>query len=128
MNKVISLVIAGTLALTIMAVALPGATAATASVVKKGHCSATSTWRLTLTRDHARIEADVEVQTPKAGQQWKSRFSDNGTLFGTATRTTVADGSFSATRFAAHKAGPDLIKVRSVNQTTGEVCKASATF
>jgi hypothetical protein len=129
MRKVLPLAIAATLAISIMAAASPGAAAAPQpTVVTNGHCSGTSTWRLTLKRDHARIEADVEVQTSTAGQQWQSRFTDNGILFGRATRTTLADGSFSATRFAANQAGSDLIRVRSVNATTGEVCRASGTF
>lgn len=128
MKKALSVAIAGALALSIMAVAAPGATAATTSVVKSGACSGTSTWKLTLKNDNGKIEADVEVQTKTAGQQWRSRFADNGTVFGWATKTTQADGSFSATRYATNLVGPDLIRVRSVNLTTGEVCRASGTF
>jgi len=128
MKKTLALAIVATLAMSIMATTLPGATAATAPVVKTGNCSATSSWRLTLKKDLGRIEADLEVQTATAGQKWVSRFSDNGSVFGRATKTTIADGSFSATRFATNQVGSDLIKVRSVNQTTGEVCRASAKF
>jgi len=128
MKKALSVAIAAALAVSIMAAAAPSATAATTSVAKSGACSGTSTWKLTLKNDNGKIEADVEVQTKTAGQKWRSRFADNGTVFGWATKTTQADGSFSATRYAINQAGSDLIKVRSVNLTTGEVCVAKATF
>jgi len=128
MKKALSLTIAAALAVSIIAVMSSAAAAPPTAVVKNGHCSSTSTWRLTLKKDHGRIEADVEVQTPRAAQRWRSRFSDNGIVFARVTKTTVADGSFSATRFATNKAGSDLIRVRSVNLVSGEVCRASATF
>lgn len=101
---------------------------ANAAVVRTGACSGTSTWKLTLKLDHGKIEADVEVQTPKAGQTWHSVFKDNGSVFGRATKTTQADGSFSATRFATNQAGTDHIRVRSVNGATSEVCISTAAF
>ncbi len=128
MKRFFSLVIAAVAVVSIMAAASPGAAAPRPAVVSSGACSGASQWRLTLKRDNARIEADVEVQTPAAGQQWRSRFADNGVVFGRALRTTVADGSFSATRFAANRTGPDLIRVRSLNLITGEVCRSSGTF
>jgi hypothetical protein len=128
MKKALMVAVAGALAISMMAAMPPAATAATAAVVRNGRCSATSTWRLTLKNDNGRIEADVEVQTRHAGQSWRSRFTDNGVVFARVTKTTLADGSFSATRYATNQAGPDLIKVRSVNLSTGEACNAKATF
>jgi hypothetical protein len=78
--------------------------------------------------DHGKIEADLEVQTPNAGQTWHSVFKDNGSVFGRAAMTTLAVGSFSATRYAANQAGTDHIRVRSVKATTGEVCISTAGF
>jgi hypothetical protein len=109
-----------------------GATAASAqtvtpgAVIKTGHCSAASTWKLTLKRDAGRIESDVEVQTPTAGQAWHFAMFDNGVKFGSGTKTTAADGSWSATRFAANQAGTDNIVVKANNLVTGETCKARA--
>jgi hypothetical protein len=128
MRKALALTIAAALAVSILTAMSSAAAAPPTAVVKNGHCSAHSTWRLTLKKDHARIEADVEVQSPRAAQRWRSRFSDNGIVFARVTKTTIADGSFSATRFASNKVGSDLIRVRSVNLATGEVCRASATF
>ena len=104
--------------------ALP-AQAATPVHVTSGSCSGNSSWKLTLKFDNGRVESDVEVQTPLAGQQWRSAFKDNGVVFGYALKTTVADGSFSATRFATNQAGPDSILVKSTNVATGEVCRAT---
>lgn len=109
------------------ALALP-ASAQTRAKVTSGTCSGASTWILTLKWDAGRVESDVEVQTPAAGQVWKSAFKDNGTVFGYSTKATLADGSWSATRFAANQAGPDVITVRGTNTVTGEVCRASGIF
>jgi hypothetical protein len=106
----------------------PASAATSRQVVRTGACSGSSTWMLTLKNDNGKIEADLEVQTPKAGQTWNSLFRDNGTVFARATKTTQADGSFSVTRYARNHAGTDHIRVRSVNVTTGEVCIATAAF
>lgn len=115
--------VAAVIALTAL-LALPSQ-AATRAKVTSGSCSGNSTWKLTLKWDNGRVESDVEVQTPAPGQQWKSGFKDNGVVFGHALKTTQADGSFSATRFATNQVGPDAITVKSTNLTTNEVCKAS---
>jgi hypothetical protein len=110
------------------AFAVPANAAGTAPVVRTGSCSGKSTWMLTLKPDNGKIEADLEVQTPKAGQTWHSVFKDDGSVFGRATKTTSVDGSFSATRYAVNRAGTDHIRIRSVNGATGEVCISTAAF
>jgi hypothetical protein len=129
MKKLLWVVIAAALAMPLMSAA-GSATAAVAKapVVKTGHCSGSSTWRLTLKMDNGRIEADSEVNHSTAGQVWKSTFRDNGAVFAHSTVTAAADGSADATRYAKNRAGSDQITVRSKNQTTGEVCIAKATF
>jgi hypothetical protein len=129
--KLRSVIATGIVVLTLgmlSAFAVPANAAGTAPVIRTGSCSGQSTWMLTLKRDNAKIEADLEVQTPKAGQTWHSVFKDNGSVFGRATKTTLADRSFSATRYAANRAGTDHIRVRSVNRPTGEVCISTAAF
>ncbi len=111
----------------VVALALP-ASAQTRAKVAGGACSGASTWTLTLKWDVGRIESDMEVQTPAAGQVWTSVFKDNGTVFGRSSKTTRADGSWSATRFAPNQAGADSITVSSTNTVTGEVCNAAGTF
>ena len=130
MKKFIGLALVSAMALALIG----GATAATAqtsqagAVIRTGACSGASTWKLTLKTDAGRIESDVEVQTPKAGQAWHFGMFDNGVKFGSGTKTTMADGSWSATRFAANQAGADNIVVKAKNLVTGETCRAKATF
>jgi len=121
-NWIATAIIAAVVATTGIFLAAP----AMAAVVRTGSCSGHSTWMLTLKRDNGRIEADLEVQTPRAGQTWHAVFRDNGSVFGRATKVTQPDGSFSATRFAPNKAGTDHIRVRAANATTGETCIATA--
>jgi hypothetical protein len=131
MKKTIGLVLVGAMALTLIIGGVTGASAQSATsgaVIRTGHCSGPSTWKLTLKRDAGRIESDVEVQTPRAGQTWRFAMFDNGVKFGSGTKTTLADGSWSATRFAANQLGTDHIVVRAANQTTGETCRAAAAF
>ena len=130
MRKVFGIAVAGALAAALVG-AVPAAFAApkvaAAPVVTRGHCSGSSTWKLTLKFDNGRVESDVEVQTPAAGQAWHFVMRDNGVRFGSGNKTTLADGSWSATRYAANQAGPDNIVVRSQNTVTGEICRSTGT-
>ena len=124
-NRLFGLVMAGAVAgaLIVGTMTATTATAAPAAKVTSGHCSGRSTWKLTLKYDAGRIESDAEVQTPKAGQAWTFKMFDNGVRFGSGMKTTLADGSWSATRFAANRAGVvDHIKVTARNAVTGETC------
>ncbi len=128
MRKFIGLVVVGAMGLTLI-----GATAASArtaapspNVVRTGRCTGPSTWKLTLKHDAGRIESDLEVQTPAAGQMWHYVMKDNGTRFAAGNKVTKPDGSFSVTRFAPNALGTDHIVARSNNLTTGEVCRATA--
>jgi hypothetical protein len=110
-----------------LAIAAPSA-AQTRAKVTSGHCANKSTWKLTLKLDNGRVEADTELQTPKSGQRWNAVYRDNGTVFGRVSKLTLADGSWSATRFASNASGADHIVVRAKNATTGEICRATGTF
>jgi hypothetical protein len=125
---VAGLVAASALALTPMALAASSAPKAATAVVTTGSCSGSSTWMLTLKLDNGRIESDIDVQTNAAGQLWKFTMKDNGVKFAGGKKTTVADGSWSATRFATNLTGPDHITVNAKNTVTGETCAASGTF
>jgi hypothetical protein len=127
MKKVIGLVLVGA-----MGLGLIGATAASArvagpgAVIKSGTCRDTSTWKLTLKHHNGQIKSDVQVQTSTAGQRWHFSMKDNGMKFGSGLKFSAADGSWSATRFAADQAGTDNIVVRARNRFTGETCTAKA--
>ena len=132
MRKFVKVGVAGLVAASALSVA-PMAFASSApktpaAVVTTGKCSGTSTWMLTLKLDNGLVESDVEVQTNTAGQTWKFQMLDNGTKFGSGKKTTIADGSWSATRRATNQTGPDAITVNARNTVTGETCVASGTF
>jgi len=133
MKKIIPVVIAGALAVSIMTAAAPAATAAsTTPVVRSGKCSGTSTWLLTLKIDNGRIEVDSEVNHTRNGQVWKFVFKDNLVVFARAKVVAGSPGNdpgqASATRYVRPVAGANHIMVRSRDYATGQFCVASATF
>jgi hypothetical protein len=127
MRKIISLAAAAMVALAIAGSA-SGAAAAPSpnAVIRTGQCLGPSTWKLTLKHDAGRIESDLEVRTPAAAQTWHYVMKDNGIRFAAGNKVTMADGSFSVTRFAPNALGTDQIVARANNLTTGEVCRAAA--
>jgi hypothetical protein len=128
MKKLIGFVVVGAMGLTLIigATAASARTAAPGAVIRTGHCTGPSTWKLTLKHDNGRIESDLEVQTPASGQTWHYVMKDNGIRFAAGNKVTMADGSFSVTRFAPNALGTDQIVARANNLTTGEVCRAAA--
>jgi len=110
--------------------ALPGGMAAKqGDVIRTGNCSNSSDWKLKLSPDNGRIEVEFEVDTPKIGQTWNVTLKKNGTAFFQGMRTTQApSGSFTVRRVTSNPAGTDSFVGRAVNQTTGEVCRGTASF
>jgi hypothetical protein len=127
MKRLVLLSVATMVAVAALGVA-PAAMAGTQARVSQGPCSVTSTWMLTLKYDNGRVESDVEVQTPQAGQTWHFVMKDNGVKFGSGHRISDADGSWDATRFATNQPSTDAIVVKAKNLTTGEICKADGTI
>src|SRR5947207_4179019 len=100
MRKIILGFSAAVLCAAALAVAMPNVSAApavSAAVVATGSCNGSSTWKLTLKHDAGRIESDLEVQTPVAGQTWHFVMKDNGVPFTSGNKVTATDGSFSVT-------------------------------
>jgi hypothetical protein len=94
-----------------------------------GHCSASSPWSMKAKADHGRIEAEVEVDTPRAGRTWSVTLSDNGTRVFKGTRTTSArSGSFTLERRLVDRAGWDRLTAVARDQRSGERCVATLTF
>ena len=98
-------------------------------VIVTGSCSGASDWKLKLSPENGSIESEFEVDSNVVGQVWKVRITDNGTLVFKGTKTTVApSGSFEARSISADKAGADVFTALAKNPTTGETCRAQATF
>ena len=128
MGKVMRLVLACVLVPALLAIA-PVAYASSNDVTHRGACSSSSHWQLELNKESGgRIEADLEVYTNAAGQTWRIRMADNGTLFWHGRRTTESDGNFDVDKYTTDLSGSDTIVGRSVSLTTGEVCRAKATI
>jgi hypothetical protein len=118
-------------ALAISALAAPGATLAkhgnSSAVIRTGSCSGSTDWKLKVKPDDAGIEVEFEVEQNKNGKTWNVQLKQDGTTFWSGARTTHApSGSFSVNRLATNKAGVHVFVGRAVNQTTGEVCRGSA--
>jgi hypothetical protein len=111
-------------------VAMPATAAAKAGdVIRTGACSNNSDWKLKLSPENGKIEVEFEVDTPKAGQDWNVRIKKNGNVIWSGVRTTnEASGSFTVRRVTGNPAGSDSFVGRAVNQTTGEICRGTATF
>jgi hypothetical protein len=110
--------------------ALPaGVAAKQGDVIRTGNCSNNSDWKLKLSPENGQIEVEFEVDTPRIGQTWNVTLKKNGTAFFQGMRTTKApSGSFTVRRVVSNPAGTDDFVGRAVNQTTGEVCRGTASF
>lgn len=98
-------------------------------VIRTGSCSNSSDWKLKLSPENGQIEVEFEVDTPRIGQTWSVRLKKNGNTFFQGMRTTQApSGSFTVRRVVSNPAGTDDFVGRAVNQSTGEVCRGTASF
>jgi hypothetical protein len=97
------------------------------AVTHSGSCSGSATWKLSAKHDDTgKIEVEWQVDSNKPGQTWTVRLRDNGQLFFSGSRTTVApSGSFTVHRLTADRAGGDVIRARSVHGA--QVCRGSVT-
>jgi hypothetical protein len=97
-------------------------------VVARGSCTGSSVWKLKAGPRDGRIEVEFEVDSNRVGQTWSVALRNDGTLFFTGTRVTLApSGSFTVRKTTADGAGPDVISARARNAASGETCSASVT-
>jgi hypothetical protein len=100
-----------------------------AGVVKTGHCSASSTWKLKAKHDNGRIEVEFEVDTNVVGQSWNVVMKDNGVQFFSGTKVTKApSGSFTVRKLTANRSGTDKITGNAMNPASGETCAGSVSL
>jgi hypothetical protein len=122
-----TLVRTAVMVLALSAIAIPGAQARNVEVFRSGPCTGASHWSLELDRE-TRIEADWEVHSVRAGQTWRVVMRHNGSVVWSGTRTTEHDGDFEVERSVTDASGADAIRVRAVNNRTGEVCRGGASI
>ena len=89
-----------------------------------GSCSAGAHWTLKAKHDDGVIEVEGQVDSNRAGQNWRWSITDNGhrVKLGPA-RTAGASGSFSIERRIADRAGTDRIVFRAKRPATGQLCQ-----
>jgi hypothetical protein len=98
-------------------------------VIKRGKCSASSTWKLKAKPDDARIETEFEVDQNVVGRRWRVTILRNGSVVFTGVRRTLApSGSFEVRRILASSAGSDRIVARARALSGGERCRAALTL
>jgi hypothetical protein len=111
-----------------LAVAVP-AGAGDDDVIRRGSCSANSSWKLKLSPENGRLEVEFEVDQNRNGQDWRVRMLHNGDVFFRGTKTTSApSGSFEVRRVVDNASGDDAIVARARNVNTDETCRGRATF
>jgi len=124
----IAALVAGLLALAPTAVASGGGGGGggNKATVKRGACTASSTWKLKVKPDDGRIEVEFEVDQNRAGKRWRVSFTQNGSQAFSGIRTTVApSGSFSVRRLLAAAAGQNRIVAYAKALQGGESCRAT---
>jgi hypothetical protein len=128
MNKRIASAVLAALTVGVLAVA-PAAQAKDGDVIQRGSCTGSSEWKLKLSPENGRIEAEFEVDQNRAGEVWRVKIRHDGELAFRGRRTTRgASGSFSVRIVEDDLAGTDRFVGRARNVATDEVCKGIATF
>ena len=93
-----------------------------------GHCTANSTAKLKVKRDHGKLETELEVDQNRNGVRWTVRIRRNGkTVVETSATTKAPSGSFSVERRIGDPVGSDRITAKAT-RPSGEVCTASLTI
>ncbi len=108
----------------------PGVASAKQGEVRRtGTCSDGSTWKLKLSPDNGKIEADFEVDQNVPGDTWKVVMRHNGDVFFRGRRVTESpSGSFDVSRRVRDAKGADAFVAKATNLSTGEVCKGTGSF
>jgi hypothetical protein len=98
-------------------------------VVRSGSCSGSSDWKLKLSPENGKIQVEYEVDSNKAGQNWRVKLFENGNRIFRGTRTTQgASGSFTVRVLAKNTAGTDSFKAHALNLASGETCGGAASI
>lgn len=106
-----------------------GASAKDGDVIRTGNCSGATDWKLKLSPENGRIEAEAEIDSNVNGQNWNVKLKRNGSVFFQGTRMTRGpSGSFEVRRVTNNGAGTDTFVLKATNPQTGEVCRGTATF
>jgi len=115
--------------LTLAPTALAGGSKGGDGIVKRGKCTASSTWKLKAKSDDGRIETEFEVDQNRVGKRWRVKLVRGGSTVFSGIRTTVSpSGSFTVRRLLAASAGTTRIVASAKALQSGESCRAAVTF
>ena len=97
---------------------------------KTGKCSAGSIWQADLELEYKVFDLGFEIDTKNADENWNFTLRHNGKRVVSENRTTVKDfdDSYAEVEWdfiRPDRKGSDTFTFRAVNQTSGEVCKAT---
>lgn len=101
-------------------------------VERVGNCSSGSMWNAELELEYRVFDLSFDVDTRQAGEKWRLTLNQNGKRVASQTVESMKDFDDSYAEFEwdivrPDRSGRDTFKFRAVNQTTGEVCKATLT-
>jgi hypothetical protein len=115
--------------LALVPTALAGGSKGGDGIVKRGKCTASSTWKLKAKSDDGRIETEFEVDQNRVGKRWRVTLVRNGSTVFSGIRTTVApSGSFTVRRLLAASAGTTRIVASAKALQGRESCRAAISF
>jgi hypothetical protein len=115
--------------LALVPTALAGGSKGGDGIVKRGKCTASSTWKLKAKSDDGRIETEFEVDQNRVGKRWRVTLVRNGSTVFSGIRTTVApSGSFTVRRLLAASAGTTRIVASAKALRGRESCRAAISF
>ena len=116
-----------------LAAALVGGTAplalaapAQADTEKRGSCAG-ARYDFDVDRDDGRFEVAFEVDSDRAGQQWRLVLLHDGDRIFRDVRTTDREGEVDVERHRPDTAGADTFRARAVRLGTGQSCSVTIT-
>ena len=97
---------------------------------KTGKCSAGSMWQADLELEYKVFDLGFEIDTKNADEKWNFTLRQNGKRVFNESRTAIKDfdDSYAEVEWdliRPDRKGSDSFSFRAVNQTSGEVCKAT---
>ena len=109
---------------------LASTTATAIETEKTGKCSAGSIWQADLELEYKVFDLSFEIDAKNADENWNFTLRHNGKRVVSENRTTVKDfdDSYAEVEWdliRPDRKGSDTFTFRAVNQTSGEVCKAT---
>jgi hypothetical protein len=99
-------------------------------IEQKGNCSADSRWSADLELEYKVFDLGFEVDTKEENQDWRFTLNHNGKRVFSETRKAVKDfdDSYSEVDWDVirpDRRGTDTFSFRAINQSTGEICRAT---